>query len=46
VLFRSLDDDIESLRVRGADKLKTLESIGAAIDRINGKSMGERVKLF
>lgn len=41
-----LDDDIESLRVRGADKLKTLESIGASIDRINGKSMGERVKLF
>ena len=44
--YFKLDDDINSLRVRGTDKLKTLESIGAAIDRINGKPMGERVKLF
>jgi len=32
--------DHRSLKIRGADPLATLQSIGAAIDRLNGRPMG------
>ncbi len=31
----------DSLKVRGADKLEIMKALGAAIDRLNGRSMGE-----
>jgi hypothetical protein len=34
----------ESLKVRGQDKIDTLQALGAAIDRLNGKTMGEMVE--
>ena len=30
----------ESLKVRGQDKMETMKALGAAIDRLNGRSMG------
>ena len=34
----------QSLKVRGQDKIELMQALGAAIDRINGKSMGEMVE--
>jgi hypothetical protein len=33
-----------SLKVRGADKMDILKALGAAIDRLNGRPMGELVE--
>ena len=34
----------ESLKVRGQDKLETMQALGAAIDRLNGRPMGGMVE--
>ena len=36
--------DHRSLKVRGADKIELLQALGAAIDEINGRKMGEMIE--